>query len=86
MFYAGLRPQKAISLRANDVVLPPQALNEDRESLQHAVDDDDWGELHLHGATPDTGSDRTDDGTSRERRSSSTAPKVTAGSCRLTQN
>jgi len=67
MYYAGLRPEEAINLRADDVVLPAQAQNEDSEARQHAGADD-WGELHLHGATPDAGSARTDDGTSRERR------------------
>ncbi len=54
MYYAGLRPEEAINLRADDVVLPPPH--------------DQWGELHLRGATPDAGRDWTDDGTTRERR------------------
>jgi integrase len=61
MYYAGLRPEEAINLHADDLVLAAQA-------RQDARDDDDWGELHLRTATPDAGSDWTDDGSQRERR------------------
>ena len=56
MYYAGLRPEEAVSLTADCLTLPP------------AAQDDDWGELHLRNATPDTGRDWTDDGSARERR------------------
>jgi site-specific recombinase XerD len=61
MYYAGLRPEEAINLRADDVVLPAKAQRD-------AQDDDEWGELHLRAATPDAGSDWTDDGSQRELR------------------
>jgi len=61
MYYAGLRPEEAINLRADNIVLPLQTQNTEQ-------DDDDWGELHLRTATPDAGSDWTDDGRQRERR------------------
>jgi integrase len=61
MYYAGLRPEEAINVRADDVVLPVEARHE-------AQDDAEWGELHLRTATPDAGSDWTDDGSQRERR------------------
>lgn len=61
MYYAGLRPEEAVNLREEDVVLPTQA-------RQDAQDDGEWGELHLRTATPDAGSDWTDDGRQRERR------------------
>ncbi|MBO0822450.1 MAG: site-specific integrase [Actinobacteria bacterium] len=61
MYYAGLRPEEAINLRADDIVLPPQA-------RQDAQDAGEWGELHLRSATPDAGSEWTDDGSARERR------------------
>ena len=61
MYYAGLRPEEAINLRAADVVLPSKV-------RQDAQDDDAWGELHLRSATPDAGSEWTDDGSRRERR------------------
>ena len=58
MYYAGLRPEEAINLAADNVMLPPSGRS----------DDDDWGELHLRGATPDAGSEWTDDGSVREMR------------------
>jgi integrase len=61
MHYARLRPEEAINLRADDVVLPAEA-------QQDAHDDNEWGELHPRSATPDAGSDWTDDGSHRERR------------------
>ena len=56
MYYAGLRPEEAVSLSTDCVSLPPPA------------HEDNWGELHLRNATPDTGREWTDDGSSRERR------------------
>jgi integrase len=67
MYYAGLRPEEAINLRAEDVALPDQARSEDGEQGQYQSDDD-WGELHLRHATPDAGSDWTDDGAKRDQR------------------
>src|SRR6266576_138493 len=56
MYYAGLRPEEAINLGRDNVILPPHGQG------------DDWGELHIRGATPDAGSEWTDDGSRRERR------------------
>ena len=56
MYYAGLRPEEAINLSRDNVILPPH----DRG--------DDWGELHIRGAMPDAGSEWTDDGSPRQRR------------------
>jgi integrase len=56
MYYAGLRPEEAINLGRDNVILPPH----DRG--------DGWGELHIRGATPDAGGEWTDDGSPRERR------------------
>jgi integrase len=60
MYYAGLRPEEAINLRAEDLVLPSQA--------SRTQDEQAWGELQLRSATPDAGADWTDDGSTRERR------------------
>jgi integrase len=68
MYYAGLRPEEAINLRAADVVLPSQAWSDECEQWQDRPDEEDWGELHLRHATPDAGSEWTDDGSPRERR------------------
>ena len=58
MYYAGLRPEEAINLGADNVILPPAG----------RTDDEDWGELHIRSAAPDAGSEWTDDGSPRERR------------------
>jgi len=58
MYYAGLRPEEAINLAADNVIAPPAGQS----------DDDDWGELHIRSATPDAGSEWTDDGSMREMR------------------
>ena len=52
MYYAGLRPEEAINLSRDNVILPPHG------------QDDDWGELHIRSATPDAGGEWTDDGES----------------------
>ena len=57
MYYAGLRPEEAINLTQDNVIVPP-----------HGQTDDDWGELHIRSAAPDAGSEWTDDGSPRERR------------------
>ena len=81
MYYAGIRPEEAINLRTGDIVVRSQVRIEEG---QDPLDEEDWGELHLRSATPDAGSEWTDDGSPRERDSSSTGPRATAGSCRST--
>jgi hypothetical protein len=61
MYSAGLRPEEAINLRTENIILPPQPQTKDHQTQQDAQDDE-WGELHLRTATPDAGSDWTDDG------------------------
>src|SRR5579859_4499183 len=58
MYYAGLRPEEAINLGRDNVILPPPG----------QPDDEGWGELHIRNATPDAGSEWTDDGSAREKR------------------
>jgi integrase len=58
MYYAGLRPEEAINLAADNVIVPPPGQSAD----------EDWGELHIRSATPDAGSEWTDDGSKREMR------------------
>jgi integrase len=65
MYYAGLRPEEAINLHADDVVLPSLVWN---EQSQDQANQEDWGELHIQHATPDAGCEWTDDGSQRERR------------------
>jgi integrase len=66
MYYAGLRPEEAVNLRRDDVTLPSRIWN--TETRQWARDPDAWGELHFHGASPDAGTEWTDDGRHREER------------------
>jgi integrase len=68
MYYAGLRPEEAINLSADNVILPPRTWDAERQLWQDLPEDGDWGELHLRTATPDAGSEWTDDGSPRERR------------------
>jgi integrase len=68
MYYAGLRPEEAINLSADNIILPPRAWDAERQLWQDPPEDGDWGELHLRTATPDAGSEWTDDGSPRERR------------------
>jgi hypothetical protein len=68
MYYAGLRPEDAINLGQDNLVLPPRTWDEDNQQWQDPTDDQDWGQLHLRNATPDAGSEWTDDGSPRERR------------------
>jgi integrase len=58
MYYAGLRPEEAISLSRDSLTLPSHGRG----------DDDDWGELHIRSAAPDAGGEWTDDGSDRETR------------------
>ena len=68
MYYAGLRPEEAVNLGRDNVILPPGVWDEESQRWQDPPDDDDWGELHLRSATPDAGSEWTDDGSPRETR------------------
>ena len=68
MYYAGLRPEEAINLHQDNVILPPQVWDKARQEWQEPAEAEDWGELHLRAATPDAGSEWTDDGSLREWR------------------
>jgi integrase len=68
MYYAGLRPEEAINLSADNALLLPRIWDAECHQWQDPPDDQDWGELHLRGATPDAGSEWTDDGRPREHR------------------
>jgi len=68
MYYAGLRPEEAINLSTENIILPPRTWDAERQLWQDPPEDGDWGELHLRTATPDAGSEWTDDGSPRERR------------------
>jgi hypothetical protein len=50
------------------VILPPQVWDKARQEWQEPAEAEDWGKLHLRAATPDAGSEWTDDGSLREWR------------------
>ncbi|MFI6910456.1 tyrosine-type recombinase/integrase [Nonomuraea sp. NPDC050394] len=54
LYFAGLRPEEAVSLGEKDMTLPDAA--------------DTWGEFYLTGATPDAGRQWTDTGEQRDTR------------------
>jgi integrase len=68
MYYAALRPEEAINLSADKVILPLQTWDADNQKWHDPPHDEDWGELHIRSATPDAGREWTDDGSPRERR------------------
>jgi integrase len=53
MYFAALRPEEAVNVRASNLTLPSSG---------------GWGEIHLHEATPHAGSEWTDDGRQRDQR------------------
>ena len=68
MYYAGFRPEEAINLAEDNVILPSQVWDGDKQQWQEPPDDHDWGELHIRSAMPDAGREWTDNGSTRERR------------------
>ncbi|MBB4917402.1 tyrosine-type recombinase/integrase [Streptosporangium saharense] len=54
LYFAGLRPEEAVNLRKDDMILPDAP--------------DTWGEFYLTGATPDAGKEWTDSGQQRDER------------------
>ncbi|GAA5045622.1 integrase [Thermocatellispora tengchongensis] len=66
MYYAALRPEEAVNLREDNIVLPELVVNPDTGELEEPADD--WGELHFAAATPFAGREWTDDGSLYEER------------------
>ncbi|QXJ22513.1 tyrosine-type recombinase/integrase [Actinomadura graeca] len=66
IYYAALRPEEAVNLRVENVTLPALVWADDTQKWQEPIDD--WGELHFNTASPEVGTDWTDDGANRERR------------------
>lgn len=66
MYYAALRPEEAINLYSENVILPPRTKNPQSGKLEEPLDA--WGELRLVKAAPYAGRSWTDNGTAREER------------------
>jgi integrase len=62
LYYCGMRPGEAVSLRKEDLVLP--GLDPDGEEQ----DDDEWGTAYLDTSAPRSGRSWTDTGTTRQER------------------
>ncbi|RZQ60918.1 integrase [Amycolatopsis suaedae] len=63
MYYAGLRPEEAVSLNKRNLSLPAPAWNEVSGEYEY-----DWGEFHLDRAEPHVGHRWTDSGKPRDER------------------
>lgn len=66
MYYAALRPEEAVNLRKDNLILPDLVWNPETEQMEEPADD--WGELHFASAAPFAGREWTDDGSLREER------------------
>lgn len=65
-YYSGLRPEEAINLRRQNIVLP--ALVWSRETQRWEDSESDWGEFHLDRVAPSAGRRWTDSGKDRDDR------------------
>ncbi|QRP50548.1 tyrosine-type recombinase/integrase [Amycolatopsis sp. FDAARGOS 1241] len=63
MYFAGLRPEEAVNLNVDNLILPDPKWNDERQEWVH-----DWGEIYVDEATPHAGSAWTDSGRPRDRR------------------
>jgi integrase len=66
VYYAGLRPEEAISLRKDNITLPPLVRNDATGKWEEPSNG--WGELHFGSAAPEVGAEWTDDGSRRDHR------------------
>ena len=66
IYYTGLRPEEAVSLRKESITLPPLVRNPDTGTWQEPPDN--WGELRFCSAAPEAGAEWTDDGRQRDHR------------------
>jgi integrase len=66
LYYAGLRPEEAVSLRRDNLTLPPLVQNPKTGDWQDPADN--WGELRFSRAAPEAGAEWTDDGQIRDHR------------------
>ncbi len=66
MYYAGLRPEEAVSLRTDNIALPPLVWNNSSGTWEEPTDD--WGELRFSRSAPEIGAEWTDDDRRRDHR------------------
>jgi integrase len=68
LYFAGLRPEEAVSLNKRNLSLPSMVWNEETEEWEFPSGVDGWGELHLEEVEPYAGKDWTDSGRNRDKR------------------
>jgi integrase len=73
IYYAALRPEEAVSLRKDNIALPPVARNDATGEWEEP--DDNWGELRFCSAATEVGAEWTDDGARREHRHLKSRPE-----------
>ena len=66
IYYAALRPEEAVNLRKDNIVLPPLVRNDATDEWEEPADD--WGELRFCSAATEVGAEWTDAGSRREHR------------------
>jgi len=66
IYYAGLRPEEAVNLRKDNIILPPLVRKNDTGGWEEPADN--WGELRFCSAAPEAGAEWTNDGARREQR------------------
>lgn len=66
VYYAALRPEEAVNLRRDNIILPPLVRNAATGEWEEPADN--WGELRFCSAAPEVGAEWTDDGARREQR------------------
>jgi integrase len=71
LYYCGMRPGEAVSLRKEDLVLP------DLDPGGEEYEDDDWGTAYLDTSAPRSGRSWTDTGTTRQERQLKHRPEGT---------
>jgi integrase len=66
IYYAALRPEEAVSLRRDNITLPPLVRNDATGEWEEPADD--WGELRFCATATEIGAEWTNDSTRREHR------------------
>jgi integrase len=68
MLYCTLRPEEAVEIRADNLVLPPLVLNEETGQYDEPPEEGNWGELFVGPVSPEVARQWTDNGDRRDSR------------------
>lgn len=72
IYYAALRPEETVNLRADNITLPPLVQNDTTGEWEEPTDN--WGELRFCSASTEIGAEWTDDNARREHRQLKSRP------------